>query len=181
MKLFTPRVCVTHLLLCTYIYRPVLSVIRFATDPNGTTVMKASSWLLNLQIRSLVKAVTGKSKHYGHTWPLNFIMARLQCWVCFIIRQQNTTNRSIGSYCGSMEKIFALNDFAFSLFISLGEVALIFRDRGHRQEVLVSLLQPPSRLKSRCSALTSCLICLYSNYTVITKRDKCICFRMSYQ
>lgn len=39
-----------HLLLCAYIYIPDLSVIYFATDPNGTTVIKASSWLLNLHI-----------------------------------------------------------------------------------------------------------------------------------
>lgn len=50
IKSFIPRVRVMHLLLCGYICGPVLSVIHFATDPNGTTVIKASSWLLNLQI-----------------------------------------------------------------------------------------------------------------------------------
>lgn len=158
----------THLLLCTYIYRPVLSVVRFATDPNGTTVMKASSWLLNLQIQSLLKAVTGKSKHYGHTWPLKFIMARLQCWVCFIIREQNITNRSIGSYCGSMEKIFALNDFAFSLLISLGEVALIFM--GQRPQARGACFSPAASFQAEIKMLSShflshiSLFQLYSYY-----------------
>lgn len=159
-----------HLSLYACIYRPVLSVIHFAADPNGTKVIKASSWLLNLQIWSLLKGSYLEIKTLWAYMDIKMYYGSLTVLGLFhnqAAEYHKPINRFILWING---KNICSEWLWISLLTSLGEVPLGFRDTGHRQEELASLPQPPSRAKSRCSALISCLTYLYSNYAVITKK-----------